>query len=86
MGPGRRVASNPRCLYRGIGRVLVTVFGGYWWGIGGYWWVLVGIGDERRVIDENAALGLTLGIIFKSLYNCDPPVHVDDLGGDSLEP
>ena len=67
---------------------------GYWKGIGdrfggvlvGYWWVLVGIGDERRVMDENAALGLTLEIIYKSSYNCDPPVHVEDLGGDALEP
>ena len=86
MGRRRRVADNPGCLCRGIGRVLVTVLGGYWWGIGGYWWVLVGIGDERRVMDENAALGLTLEIIYKSSYNCDPPVHVEDLGGDALEP
>ena len=39
---------------------------GYWWdilmGIGGYWWVFVGIGDERMVIDRNAALGVVLGI------------------------
>ena len=80
MGPGRRVASNPRCLYRGIGRVLVIVLKGYWWR------VLEGIGAERHVIDKNVALGVTLGIIYKSLYNRDPPVHVDDLGGDSLEP
>ena len=86
LGPGRRVASNPGCLYRGIGRVLVTVLKGYWWGIGGYWRVLEGIGAERHVIAKNVALGVTLGIIYKSLYNRDPTVHLDDLGGDSLEP
>ena len=86
MGAGRRVASNPGCLYRGIGRVLVTVLKGYWWGIGGYWRVLEGIGAERHVIDKNVALGVTLGIIYKSSYNRDPTVHLDDLGGDSLEP
>ena len=64
----------------------MTVLKGYWWGIGGYWMVLEGIGAERHVIDKNVALGVTLGIIYKSLYNRDPPVHVDDLGGDSLEP
>ena len=64
----------------------MTVFGGYWWGIGGYWWVLVGIGTERLVIDNNVALGVVLGIIYKSLYNLDPPVQVANLGDDSLEP
>ena len=67
---------------------------GHWKGIGdrfegvlvGYWWVLEGIGAERPMIDKNVALGVTLGIIYKSLYNRDPPVNVDDLGGDSLEP
>ena len=64
----------------------MTVLKGYWWGIGGYWKVLEGIGDERQVIDKNVAFGVALGIRYKSLYNRDPPVHVDDLGGDSLEP
>ena len=86
MGPGRRVADNPGCLYRGIGRVLVTVLRGYWWGIGGYCRVLGGIGDKRQMFDKNVALGVILRITYKSLYNRDPPVHVDDLGGDSLEP
>ena len=64
----------------------MTLFWGYWWGIGGYFKVLGGIGDKRQMFDKNVALGVRLRIIYKSLQNRDPPVHVDDLGGDSLEP
>ena len=85
MGPARRVADNPGCLCRGIGRVLVTVFKGYWWGIGGYWRVLEGIGGERQVIDKNVALGVTLGNVYKSLYNREVAVHLANFGDDSLE-
>ena len=67
---------------------------GYWKGIGdrfegvlvGYWWVLEGIGGYWRRAARDVALGVILGIIYKSLYNRDPTVHLDDLGGDSLEP
>ena len=44
-----------------------------------------GIGAERHVIDKSVAWGVTFGLIYKSLFNRDPPIHVDDLGGDSLE-
>ena len=38
-------ADDPELYFRGTGRVLVAVLGGYWGGIGRYWGVLAGIGE-----------------------------------------
>ena len=60
LGPGRRVADNPGCLCRGIGRVLVTVLKGV---LVGYWWVLVGIGGYRnRTAGDRQQCGIGGGV------------------------